>query len=88
MDSKLLLKEHKKEIKDYEKQNLNRLITSKEIESIIINLPINKSPGLESFTGEFQKTFKNNNSPSLILSKGIRWGGSLPNTFYTRPALP
>lgn len=31
-----------------EKENLNRLITSKETELVIINLPINKSPGPES----------------------------------------
>ena len=34
-------------------ENLNRLITNKEIESVIKNLPTNKSPGLEGFTGDF-----------------------------------
>ena len=62
-----------------EKENLNRLITSKETESAIINLPINKSPGPESFTGEVHRTFKNNNSPPLILPTGIR-GGDLFQT--------
>ena len=32
---------------------LNRLITSKEIETIIKNLPQNKSPGTDGFIGEF-----------------------------------
>jgi len=41
-------------------ENMNRLITSKEIESIIIiiiNLTTNKSPGPDGFSGEFHQTF-------------------------------
>jgi len=33
-------------------ENLNRLITSEEIESVIKNLLTNRSPGPQSFTGE------------------------------------
>ena len=36
-----------------EMENLNWPITSKEFESVIKNLPTNKSPGLEGFTGDF-----------------------------------
>ena len=39
-------------------ENLNRPITSNEIESIIKKLPTNRSPGLNSFTGEFCQTLK------------------------------
>ena len=40
-----------------ETYNLNRLITSSEIELITKNLPENKSPGPDDFTGEFYQTY-------------------------------
>ena len=39
-------------------ENLNRLITSNEVESVVKTLPTNKSPGPGDFTGEFYHTFK------------------------------
>ena len=36
-----------------EVENLNRSITSTEIKTVIRNLPLNKSPGPDSFTAEF-----------------------------------
>ena len=38
--------------------NMNRQITSNEIETVIQNLPTNRSPGPNGFTGKFYQTYK------------------------------
>ena len=47
-------------------ENLNRDITSTEIETITKNLPTNKCPGPDGFTGEFYQKFREELIPFLL----------------------
>ena len=49
-----------------ETENLNRPIISMVIETAIKNLPTNKSPGTDGFTGEFYQKFREELTPILL----------------------
>ena len=68
-----------------ETEIMNNPVTGTEIEAVIKkeNLPQNKSPGPDGFTGEFYQAFRGELMPILLkLFKNVAEQGTLPNLFY------
>ena len=79
---KFLEKHNFPRLNQEERENINKPITSTKIEPVIKNLPANKSPGPDGFTGELHQTFTEKVTPFLKLFQNIAERRTLPNSFY------
>ena len=79
---KFLEKYNFSKLNQEELENLNRVITSMEFETVVKNLPTNKSPGPDGFTGEFYQKFREQLTPILLKLFQKIAEGKLPNSFY------
>ena len=80
---KFLEKHNFPKLNQEEIENLERPITSTEIETVISNLPANKSPGPDGFTAEFYQKFREELTPILLkLFQKFSEDGKLANSFY------
>ena len=79
---KFLERYHFSRLNQEELENINRPITSNETETVIKNLPTNRSPGTDGFTGEFYQTFREELTPILLKCfQNITEGETHPNSF-------
>ena len=68
---KFLEKHNLRKMNQEEIEDMNTPIRSSEIETVIKNLPANKSPGPDGFTGEFYPTFREELTPFFSNSSKI-----------------
>ena len=80
---KFLEKYNLPKLNQEEAESMKRPTRAGEIEALTKKQPSHKSPGLDDFTGEIYKAFKEEITPILhrLLQK-IQGDGRLPNSFY------
>ena len=71
-----------------ETENINRRITSNEIETVVKNLPVNKSPRSDAFTGEFYQTFREELAPMFSNYSKKLQTEEHSQICFTRPPTP
>ena len=80
---KFLEKYNFPKVNQEEIEDLNRPIASTEIETVIRNIPANKTPGPDGFTAEFYQKFREELTPILLkLFQKIAEECKLLNSFY------
>ena len=85
---KFLEKYNFRKLNQEEIEDLNRPITSTEIETVIRNLSANKSPGPDGFTAKFYQKFREEITPILLkLFQKIAEEGNF-QTHSMRPPSP
>ena len=80
---KFLEKHNLLRLNQEEIENINRPITSTEIATVIKNLPTDRSPGPDGFTGEFYQTFGEELTPILLkFFQNTTEGGDTPKLTF------
>ena len=82
---KFLEKHNLPRLNQEEIENMNRPITSAEIETVIKNFPTNKSPGPDGFTGKFYQIFREELTPILLKLFQNKQREEHSQTHSTRP---
>ena len=79
---KFLEKHNFPRLNEEEIENMKRRITSTEFETVIKNLPTQKSPGPDAFKGKFYQRFKELTPILLKIFQNIAEEGTFQNSFY------
>ena len=85
---RFLEKGHLRRLNQEEIEIMHNPITSTEIEPVIKNLPQNKSPGPDGFTGEFYQPLREDLMPILIKLFQTMQRKEHVQTHSTRPPSP
>ena len=86
---KFLEKYNLPKLNQEEIENLNRPNTSMEIKTVVKNLPTNKSPGPDGFTGKFYQKFREELTPILLkLFQKIAEEDKLQKSFSEATIIP